>query len=78
MKTWYSLLIGLFLSSSSVLPIKAQITTDGTTNTKLNPIENGIRIDDGDRAGGNLFHSFEQFSVLNGSEAFFNNANDSE
>ena len=76
MKPWYSLLVSLFLSSSIALPAKAQITTDGTTNTNLNPIFNGIRIDDGDRAGNNLFHSFEQFSVLNGSEAFFNNAND--
>ena len=76
MTTWYSLLVGLFLSSSLALPVKAQIAVDGTTNTNLTPIENGIRIDDGDRAGNNLFHSFEQFSVLNGSEAFFNNAND--
>ena len=76
MKTWHSLLIGLFLSSSIALPVKAQITVDGTTNTTLTPIDTGIRIDDGDRAGANLFHSFEQFSILNGSEAFFNNAND--
>ena len=76
MKTWYSLLVGLCLSSSVALPAKAQITLDGTTNTTLTPIENGIRIDDGNRAGGNLFHSFEQFSLFNGSEAFFNNTND--
>ncbi|MDJ0633894.1 MAG: filamentous hemagglutinin N-terminal domain-containing protein [Xenococcaceae cyanobacterium MO_188.B29] len=76
MKTWYSLLISLLLSSSIVLPVKAQITLDGTTNTILTPIDNGIRIDDGNRAGNNLFHSFEQFSLFNGSEAFFNNAND--
>ena len=76
MKTWYSLLVGLFLSSSIALPVKAQITTDGTTNTTLTNIDTGIRIDGGNRAEGNLFHSFEQFSVLNGSEAFFNNAND--
>ena len=76
MKTLYSLLAGLFLSSSLALPVKAQITIDGTTNTTLTNIDTGIRIDGGNRAEGNLFHSFEQFSVLNGSEAFFNNAND--
>ncbi len=54
----------------------AQITTDGSTNTTLTPTDNGIRIDEGSRAGGNLFHSFGEFSVLNGSEAFFNNASD--
>ncbi|MDJ0633268.1 MAG: filamentous hemagglutinin N-terminal domain-containing protein [Xenococcaceae cyanobacterium MO_188.B29] len=76
MNSWYSLLSGLVLSSVISFPVKAQITIDGTTNTQLTPIDNGVRIDEGDRAGGNLFHSFDQFSVLNGSEAFFNNAND--
>ncbi|MDJ0570086.1 MAG: filamentous hemagglutinin N-terminal domain-containing protein [Pleurocapsa sp. MO_192.B19] len=83
MKQWCSLLVGLFFSSAIsqiavgiALPVKAQITVDGTTNTSVTPIDNGIRIDEGNRAGNNLFHSFEQFSVLNGSEAFFNNAND--
>ncbi|MDJ0744076.1 MAG: filamentous hemagglutinin N-terminal domain-containing protein [Xenococcaceae cyanobacterium MO_167.B27] len=54
----------------------AQITTDGSTKTTLTPTNNGVRIDDGDLAGGNLFHSFGEFSVPNGSEAFFNNATD--
>ena len=76
MNSWYSILSGLVLSSALAFPVKAQITIDGTTNTQLTPIDNGVRIDEGDRAGGNLFHSFNQFSVLNGSEAFFNNAND--
>ena len=76
MKTWSSLLVGFWLSSLIALPTNAQISIDGTTNTQLTPIDNGVRIDEGDRAGGNLFHSFSEFSVLNGSEAFFNNAND--
>ena len=76
MKTWSSLLVGFWLSSLIALPTNAQISIDGTTNTQLTPIDNGVRIDEGDRAGGNLFHSFDQFSILNGSEAFFNNAND--
>ncbi|MDJ0570361.1 MAG: filamentous hemagglutinin N-terminal domain-containing protein, partial [Pleurocapsa sp. MO_192.B19] len=76
MKPWSSIVLGLFLSSAIVVPVKAQISVDGTTNTTINSTDNGIRIDAGNRAGDNLFHSFEQFSVTNGSEAFFNNAND--
>ncbi len=55
---------------------KAQITTDGTTSTSLTPTDNGIRIDNGNVAGNNLFHSFGEFSVPTGTEAFFNNSND--
>jgi filamentous hemagglutinin family protein len=76
MKLLRSLLSGLFLASVIIVPVQAQITVDGTTNTTLTPTDNGIRIDEGNRAGDNLFHSFSEFSVLNGSEAFFNNAND--
>ncbi len=82
MKPLRSLLVGLFLSSAIsqiavgiALPVKAQIMVDGTTNTTVTPIDDGIRIDEGNRAGNNLFHSFEQFSIPNGSEALFNNAN---
>ena len=66
----------LLFSNGIALPLNAQITPDGTTDTSITPTDNGVRIDEGDRAGDNLFHSFEQFSVTNGSEAFFNNAND--
>ena len=76
LKLWYSLLLGLFLNSAIALRAGAQISPDGTTNTTINSIDNTIRIDEGDRAGNNLFHSFERFSVPNGSEAFFNNSND--
>ncbi|WP_019506628.1 filamentous hemagglutinin N-terminal domain-containing protein [Pleurocapsa sp. PCC 7319] len=76
MKPCSSILLGFFLGSVFIAPVQAQISPDRTTNTTVTPIDNGIRIDDGDQAGGNLFHSFEQFSVPNGSEAFFNNAND--
>ena len=71
-----SILPSICLGITLVAPVKAQITTDGTTNTTLTPTDKGIRIDEGDRAGGNLFHSFGEFSVPNGREAFFNNVND--
>ena len=83
LKLWRSLLLGLCLSNAivyaalkSASQVQAQISPDGTTNTTVNSTDNGIIIDEGDRSGDNLFHSFEEFSVLNGSEAFFNNSND--
>jgi filamentous hemagglutinin family protein len=66
----------LFCLSIASLPATAQVTTDGTTSTTVNTNGNNFEINDGDRAGGNLFHSFRDFSVRNGGEAFFNNAND--
>ncbi|MCC0176636.1 filamentous hemagglutinin N-terminal domain-containing protein [Waterburya agarophytonicola K14] len=60
------------LSKSAV----AQINPDGTTSTTVTTEGNILTIDDGDRAGSNLFHSFQEFSVPNGNEAFFNNAAD--
>jgi filamentous hemagglutinin family protein len=66
----------LFCSLLATLPATAQVTPDGTTSTTVNADGNNFEINDGDRAGGNLFHSFRDFSVRNGGEAFFNNAND--
>ncbi|MGK7895379.1 MAG: filamentous hemagglutinin N-terminal domain-containing protein [Xenococcus sp. (in: cyanobacteria)] len=55
---------------------KAQVTPDGTTNTTVDVSGNDFTIEQGNRAGGNLFHSFSDFSVPNGGSAFFNNAAD--
>ena len=59
----------LFTSSARGQPI----TTDGTLPTNVNLSGNVYEITGGATEGSNLFHSFGEFSVPNGSEAFFNN-----
>ncbi len=62
---------GLFLK-----PATAQVTPDGTTNTTVDVSGNDFTINQGDRAGGNLFHSFRDFFVATDGSAFFTNAAD--
>ena len=76
MKSSLILLSSLLFESVFGCAAVAQITPDGTTTTTVTPIDTGLQIDNGNRAGGNLFHSFGDFSVDIGREAFFNNAND--
>lgn len=54
---------------------QAQINPDGTVNTQVNQNNNVSEITGGETRGSNLFHSFKDFSVDTGNEAFFNNAN---
>lgn len=56
------------------IAVTAQISPDGSTSTTVDTNGNVSTIEGGEEAGGNLFHSFNDFSVLNGNEAYFNNA----
>ena len=58
------------------LTAEAQISADGTTSTTVNQNGSDFTIDQGDRIGDNLFHSFNEFSVPTLGSAAFNNAGD--
>lgn len=60
-----------FLFSTEVT---AQIIPDGSTSTTVTTEGSRDIIRDGETAGNNLFHSFNDFSIPNGGEAFFDNA----
>jgi filamentous hemagglutinin family protein len=54
----------------------AQIVSDPTlpTPSDVVPTPDGVIINGGTVRGNNLFHSFDQFSVTTGTEAYFNNS----
>ena len=55
-------------------PVYGQITPDGSLPTQVQNQGKVTEITGGQQAGSNLFHSFEDFSVRTGNEAWFNNA----
>ena len=57
------------------LPAFAQVSPDGTTSTTVEVDgSNNFTINNGDLAGDNLFHSFQDFSIPTNGSASFNNA----
>jgi filamentous hemagglutinin family protein len=75
-----NILLFAFLLCCLPLPTKAQeITPDGTTATEINSADgSNFDINGGDKAGGNLFHSFGKFGVPTGGAANFLNTPDVE
>ncbi|MBD1929611.1 filamentous hemagglutinin N-terminal domain-containing protein [Trichocoleus sp. FACHB-90] len=60
-------------------PLAAQVVPDNTLPTGERSLVSGnpnFQIDGGATRGGNLFHSFSDFSIPTGGSAFFNNAAD--
>ncbi|MGG6264539.1 filamentous hemagglutinin N-terminal domain-containing protein [Leptolyngbya sp. AN03gr2] len=73
---WFAALVSLFLLTEATCS-QAQISSDGTVPTEVtNSNGRDFEINGGRQIGGNLFHSFGNFSVITGGSATFNNSLD--
>ena len=70
-----SVLIALFSSNLSVAQVVGDTTLPIGERSQVTGNPN-FQIDGGATRGGNLFHSFSDFSIPTGGSAFFNNAAD--
>ncbi|MGI0495043.1 filamentous hemagglutinin N-terminal domain-containing protein [Alkalinema pantanalense CENA528] len=66
--------LAIGLLAVNTIPTLAQVVPDGSLSTQVTSTGNNFTINNGNLIGGNLFHSFSQFSVPTGGSAFFNNA----
>ena len=66
--------VASILLTVGISTAEAQVTSDNTVGTQVSNEGNVAEITGGETRGDNLFHSFEDFSVTTGNEAFFNNA----
>ena len=74
----YSAFLALIISHlTNPLHVQAQITADDSLATTVNSADGvNFTINDGNRSGTNLFHSFNQFSVPSNGSVIFNNDTD--
>ncbi len=68
----------LFLATINSGIAQAQVVPDNTLPTFVEQLQNMRKITGGEKVGTNLFHSFEEFSIPEGIEVFFDNGLDIE